>query len=103
MRDRYQLAATVTGTVAFAWLDVWRAARDAGDDTGVEESVDAMATSHDWAILQEVAPEGGWSDEVWIYADAMPTDDPLMSGTPTVSESYRQALGCTSRAGEIDE
>jgi hypothetical protein len=51
VRDRYQLAATVTGTVACAWLDAWRAARDAGDDTGVEESVDTMAISHDWAIL----------------------------------------------------
>jgi hypothetical protein len=40
-------------------------------------------------------PQGGWSSEVWAYADAVNSDG-LVHGEWTVRESYGNALGCRS-------
>jgi hypothetical protein len=93
--DRYQLGAKVTSAVACAWIDQWVTARAAGDDQRARQAVDAMATSRDWAILQEMSAEGGWSDVLWEYADAMPDNGSVSGGRPlTIEESYESALGC---------
>jgi hypothetical protein len=67
--DRYQLGAKVTGAVACEWIERWVAATKAGDAAKAQASVDAMATSHDWPILRQMADEGGWSQVLWITAD----------------------------------
>lgn len=70
-------------------------ARQAGDELAAEAAVDAMATSHDWAVLAEMNEEGDWPEVVWELADAMPTDAPVSGGRPlTVAESYDESLGC---------
>lgn len=84
--DRYQLGANVTSAVACAWIGQFADAKAAGDDAAMQEAVDAMATSRDWAILQEMQPQGGWSDVVWEYADA------LAAGKVPVG--YRGGIGC---------
>ena len=53
VRDRYQLGAQVTGTVACAWIDRWVGARRVGDEAAAREAVDAMSTSRTWPVLQE--------------------------------------------------
>lgn len=72
--DRYQLATNVTGAVACGWLDQWAAAIESGDADAKREAVDAMTTSRDWPILQEIASEGGWSRTIWQYSYAMKVD-----------------------------
>ncbi len=93
--DRYQLGAEVTGAVACGWVEQWLRARKTGDTVRAREAVEAMPSSRDWAILKELRPLGGWSSEVWKYADAMKTGKPIMGGKPlTVRESYAPALDC---------
>lgn len=96
VKDRYQLGALVTGSVACEWIEQWGDAEASGDEAAARESVDAMATSHDWAVLEEMAPQGGWSEVVWEYADAMAGDGNVSGGiSAPIEESYRSGLGCT--------
>ena len=98
VRDRYQLGAEVTGAVVCAWIDSWVAATDAGDVAGVQRAVEAMATSHGWAILHEMQSQGAFPALIWRYADAMPTDTTIAGGRPlTIRESYQDTFGCSLR------
>ena len=93
--DRYQLGARVTGAVACAWIGQWVDATAKGNDARAKEAVDAMATSHNWAILIEMNKEGDWPEVMWELADAMPDNATVSGGRPmTIEESYGSALGC---------
>ena len=95
--DRYQLGARVTAEAACAWIRAWIDARSSGDEARAREAVEAMATSRDWAILEEMEPQGGWSEVVWEYADAMAGEGEVPGGGPmTVAGSYEDSLGCRS-------
>ena len=97
--DRYQLGAEVTGTVTCRWIDAWVTAKNAGDAVGVQQAMDAMAGSHDWAVLQEMNDEGDWPEAIWEYADALPADAPIgPGGSFTIEDSYSQVLGCDPNA-----
>ena len=93
--DRYQVGAQVTGAVACAWFDRWAAARKRGDAATARAAVEAMQTARDWKILQEMEPQGGWSQVLWAYADAM-RGDGTWHGRPLVSE-IQGGLGCGMR------
>jgi len=90
--DRYQVGAQATGAVACGWIESWIAASSRGDAAAAQEAVDAMATSRDWAILQEMDAEGDFPEVVWEHADAMAADGTLY-GYP-VADGYRAAFGC---------
>jgi hypothetical protein len=99
--SRYHLGARVTGAVACAWLDQWVAAVGSGDQVAAREAVDAMATSHDWAILKEMTAEGAWSQVLWEYADAIRTGTHVAGSEQSVRETpgefkrnYSSGLGC---------
>ena len=93
--DRYQLGARVTSTVACAWIKQWITATDTSDHASVQQAIDAMATSHDWAILNEMSTQGAYPQVLRQHADAMQTNTHLPAGSPlTVRESYQNALGC---------
>lgn len=93
--DRYQLGAEVSGAVACEWIEQWVDARAAGDESAEREAVDAMATARDWAILREMESQGGWSQVVWEYADAMTGEGEVSAGRPmTLVEGYASGLGC---------
>ena len=93
--DRYQVGAAVTGAVACGWIEEWIAAGAVADDGRRTAARDALATSHDWPILLEMEPDGGWSNVLWQYADAVAGDGTIEGGmTLTVEESYTSALGC---------
>lgn len=103
--DRYQLGARVTGAVACVWIDRWITATEAGDVASAEAAATAMASSHDWAILTEMAEEGAYSEVLWEYADALANGGKLADGTDIGTEypvegtdetylGYRAGLGC---------
>ena len=73
VKDRAELGAKVTGTVACEWIGRRLTARPAGDVSGAQRAVTAMSSSQDWAILEELESQGGWSPVVWELADSMPT------------------------------
>ena len=94
--DRYQLIAQVSGAVACAWLDRWFTGRETGDQALQEEAAAALATSHGWPMLTEIADQGGWADEVWIHADAANGGTIITGRGPTepTRELANSALGC---------
>lgn len=94
VQDRYQLGAAVAGSVACGWIEDWIMATDAGDAPGAKRAVDAMATSHRWAILVEMRDEGAYPDVLWELADAMATDAPVPGGS--LREAYADSLGCAA-------
>ena len=101
IRDRYQLGAEVTGEIACAWIAQWLEANEAGNEGRAREAAEAMGTSRRWAILKEMQDEGGWSEVVWDYADAMASDGSVIGSSEltmgremTIDESYEAALGC---------
>jgi hypothetical protein len=100
VKDHYQLGAAVSGSVACGWIEHWVSATQAGDAAAARQAVDAMATSHHWAILQDMKATGDYPIVVWQLADAMATDSTVPGGRPmTIEESYRDSLGCGHLTG----
>jgi hypothetical protein len=100
VNQRYQLGAEVVLTVVCAWVGRWVEARESGDAQALGESVAAMATSHDWAILKELDAETGYGQSVWPIADAMPTNGDIPAGRPgyKIADMYRDpGSGCITR------
>jgi len=93
VRNRYQLGAEVSSAVSCSWIGQWLSAQRAGDDARARQAMNAMATSRNWAILQEMKAEGDYPSVLWQYAAAMTANQPLL-GKATVAESYQSALGC---------
>ena len=96
--DRYQVGAQVISALVCHWIGQWVDAQASGDARESLAAIAAMATSRDWRILQEMQPQGGYSDVVWEYADAIAGDGTVLGGRVlTVAESYEDALGCRSQ------
>jgi len=89
--DRYDLGATVAGTVACTWFKRWSDARASGDIAGVQQAIAAMATAKDWPILQEMSKSGAYPQVLEELAAAMPTgrlyNEPL-------EDAANSAIGC---------
>lgn len=92
-KDRYQLGAAVTGTVACSWLKRWSDARRRGDGAGVRQAIAAMATARDWPILDEMAKSGAYPQVLYGYAAAMRSG--RWAGRPLEGDAD-SGLGCPS-------
>lgn len=91
-KDRYQLGAAVSGTVACTWFKRWSDARRTGDKAGAREAVAAMKTATDWPILKEMAGPGDYPEVLWSYVKAMPSGD--WYGRPLEGD-VDSGLGCS--------
>jgi hypothetical protein len=90
-KDRYQLGATVVGTVACQWFKRWVDAREANDGAKARQAIAAMATAKQWPILKEMAKQGDYPAVVVEFAAAMPSGDWYRA--PLVND-VDSALGC---------
>lgn len=91
--DRYQLIAEVSAAVACGWIDEWFTADAAGDIARRDQAAAALATSHDWAMLQEITDHGAWAEAaIWSYADAF---NGVESTVEVTTDSALEALGCS--------
>jgi hypothetical protein len=90
-KDRYQLGAAVTGTVACQWFERWADAREKNDPVKEREATAAMATAKGWPILNEMAKEGDYPEVLFEYVAAMPSGD--WYGGPLIGE-VNSGLGC---------
>jgi len=90
-KDRYQLGAAVSGTVACEWFKRWAHARKAGDDAGVEQAIAAMATAKDWPVLKEMTKDGDYPEVLIAYANAMRSGK--WYGRPLTGD-VMEGLGC---------
>lgn len=84
--DPYQFGAKMTGAVACGWIAEWDRARRAGDDAAAQRAADALGTSRQWKVLNEMNAEGDYPEAIWGYADQ------VQAGT--YPEGYRSGLGC---------
>lgn len=84
--SRYQLGVSAAGSVACAWLDEWTDATTKGKPARAQRAVEALGTSREWAILNEMNAEGDYPEVVWDYAERVQRGE--------VPEGYRQGLGC---------
>lgn len=80
--DRYQFGARVTGQVTCRWIAEW----ETGDAARKAAAVEALASSRDWKILQEMDTDGDYPEVVWEYADQI--------AAGKLPEGYRGGLGC---------
>lgn len=80
--DRYQFGARVTGAVTCGWLRSW----ESGDAAAKRRAVEALATSREWDVLQEMDTDGDYPEAIWQYANE------LAEGR--ISQGYREGLGC---------
>ena len=95
--DRYQLIAHVSGAVTCAWLDLWFTGAETGDAAMQADAAAALATSREWPMLVEIADQGGWSDQVWLHADAVNGGEGVTTGAgpvPPTRDEANSALGC---------
>jgi hypothetical protein len=92
-KDRYQLGAAVTATVACTWMKRWSDARKRGDRTRMREAITAMATAKDWPILREMSKSGAWTEVLVRFADAMSSG--RWYGRPLEGD-VDSGLGCPS-------
>jgi hypothetical protein len=94
--DRYQLGATVAGSVSCTWFARWAEARRSGDRAEVNASIAAMATAKEWPILRqmtrEIGREGGYTQAVTDFAAAMPRGS-IYKQRPLEGD-IESALGC---------
>lgn len=67
--DRRTLGAHVTGTIACAWIEQYEAADTTGDVAAKQNATAALASTHDWPALREMASESGFPEALWYYAD----------------------------------
>lgn len=86
LSDPYQRGAEISGAVACRWIAAYTQARSAGDDPAARDAVEAMATSRQWPVLQEMDAEGDYPEVVWEYADEMAAGQDV--------RGYRMGLGC---------
>jgi hypothetical protein len=92
-KDRYQLGAAVSGTVACAWFKRWSDGRASGDEAKVREAIAAMKTATDWPILKEMAGPGDYPEVLWSFVKAMPSGN--WYGRPLEGD-VDSGLGCPS-------
>jgi hypothetical protein len=92
-KDRYQLGATVTGTVACTWFEHWSRARSAGDRAGVRRAIAALATAKHWPVMRAMSRQGGYPQVLEEYAAAMPSG--RWYGRPLEGD-VNSGLGCPS-------
>ena len=95
--SRYPFIVAVSGSLVCGWLDVWFDAEAAGDQARMGDAATALASSRNWTMLVEIAAQGGWSDVVWQWADAVNGGPGVASGAgpqPPTRDAARSALGC---------
>jgi hypothetical protein len=94
VKDRYQLGARVVAAVSCTWIEQWIDATAAGDTVAAQAAVDAMTTSSQWPIIQEMNESGAYGEVLQMHVDAMVAGTGVMAGREHIAESYRPALGC---------
>jgi hypothetical protein len=95
IKDRYQLGARVVGAVSCAWIEQWVDATEAGNADAAQQATEAMDTSSQWAILQEMNELGEYGKVLQTQVDAMHTGGQVVPPAgPALADSYRDTLGC---------
>jgi hypothetical protein len=95
--DRYQLGAKVTSAVACVWFDQWFTATERGDTEMAKAASDALVSSHNWPILNEMASRSDWPKVLWLLADETTNGgNPTELGVVKLSrDNLASGIGCS--------
>jgi hypothetical protein len=96
--DRFHLGGRITLAAACGWVGQWADATAAGDTVAAQQAVDAMSTSFEWDVLQDMDGSSMFPQTVWDFATAIATDGTVSDGSP-VADVYVEALGCDTPVG----
>jgi hypothetical protein len=91
-KDRYQLGATVVGTVACSWFQRWWQGRRAGDQQRVREAIAALRTAKDWPVQRAMSKQGAYPEVLEEYITALPSG--RWYGRPLIGD-VNSGLGCS--------
>jgi hypothetical protein len=91
--DRFHLGGRITLAAACGWVGQWVDATAAGDTVAAQQAVDAMSTSFEWDVLQDMSASSMFPQSVWDFATAIAGDGTVSGGSP-VADVYVEALGC---------
>jgi len=92
--NRYQVAGSVTATVACLWFLQWDKARREGDSAARIEAERAMATSKRWPILREMSKDGAYPNTIWQLAAEMPQGYWDFRGKKRRLLAHAESLAC---------
>ena len=84
--DPYQFGARVTSEVGCRWIAEWDRAKKAGDKPATDKAADALKSSHDWKVLNDMNAEGDWPEVFWEYSDKIALGE--------LPRDYKTGLGC---------
>jgi len=74
--DRYQFGAGVARAYVCGWFEEWE--RAGNNEAAVQRSVDALRSTRDWKLLQQMNAQGDYPEGVWELADKVKAgDDPV--------------------------
>lgn len=93
--DRYQLGASVAGSVSCTWFARWAEARRSGNEGEVHAAVTAMATAKDWPVIHQMSGEGAYDQILDHLATAMPRGS-VYKDRPLESD-VESALSCADK------
>jgi hypothetical protein len=69
--DSYQFGAEVTKVVGCGWIADWKQARATGNPAEAKRAANAMRSSHQWKVLNDMNAAGDWPESFWEIADGM--------------------------------
>ncbi|WP_410820907.1 hypothetical protein [Micromonospora sp. 050-3] len=73
----YHFGVQVLGPVGCAWITEWTRAKKSGDDAALRRAADALRSSHNWKVLQQMDKEGAWAEGFWEIADTVAAGKPI--------------------------
>jgi len=85
-KDRYQFGAEVVGAYTCAWLESFENAQAHDQADQAQRALGVLATSRDWAILDEMDATGDYPEVLWQIADEAAAGE--------LQPWYREGLGC---------
>ncbi len=77
VNDRYTFGAQTVTRVVCGWLDEWQRADRAGDVAGAAAARTALGGIRGWKVLDDMAREGDYSDDMWTFSDKVNAGDSL--------------------------
>ncbi|MBM0279787.1 hypothetical protein [Micromonospora tarensis] len=75
VNDPYQFGVRVIGPVGCAWIGEWTRAKKADDHAALQRAAEALRSSHNWKVLQQMDAEGDWPNGFWETADRVAAGD----------------------------
>ena len=93
--DRPTVALRVAGEIACGWIERYELSRTTGDPEGADEAMAALAGTHDWPVLVDLARDGRPPIVFWRAADEIVRTGDVGPRNGSDGEGWATTFGCT--------